>query len=255
MKLMKLILVGGMLLSVFSAPVWATEHVVGLGVGVVPDYEGSEDSQGVPMWLLKGRYDSGRFFSLTGTNLKVNLVPSRNISFGPVVNYRQGRDDVDNQRVDAMRDIDDAFEVGGFADFYVGNWFIGTEILVDISDAHNGMLAKISSGYRWQATADLNIIPSLNVSYADNDYMDTYFGVNSSNRGGSTLPDFSAGKGVKNVGVNLNVDYSPWQQWGIAGFVAYSALLNDAKDSPIVAQEGSDQQLYIGLLATYRWGK
>jgi outer membrane scaffolding protein for murein synthesis (MipA/OmpV family) len=141
--------------------------MVGLGVGVAPDYEGSEDTESVPIWLLKGKYDSGRFFSLTGTNLKVNLVPRRDISFGPVFNYRPGRDDVDNQSVDAMQDIDDAFEVGGFADFYVGNWFIGTETLVDISDAHAGMVGKVSTGYRWQAMADLNIIPSLTISYAD----------------------------------------------------------------------------------------
>jgi len=38
------------------------------------------------------------------------------------------------------------------------------------------------------------------------------------------------------------------------GVLSYSALLNDAKDSPIVDDEGDDKQMYFGLMGTYRWG-
>jgi len=32
-------------------------------------------------------------------------------------------------------------------------------------------------------------------------------------------------------------------------------LLNDAKDSPIVDDEGDKGQMFFGLMGTYRWGQ
>jgi outer membrane protein len=254
MKISRLILAAFVAFSLFAAPTLAMEHKVGLGAGVAPDYEGSDDSQGIPLLMLKGNYDSGRFFSLLGTNLKVNFVPSKTYSFGPVLNYRMERDDVDNHRVDAMKDIDAAFEAGVFGGIDINNWLLGAELLADVSDEHDGMLAQVSAGYRWKAATTLTIIPKVFTTYADDDYMGTYFGVNSSNRGNSGLPNFEADSGMKDVGLSLAVDYMPWEQWGITALLSYSALLNDAKDSPIVDNEGDDKQMSFGLMATYRWG-
>ena len=254
MKTSRLLCVALLAFSLFAAPAWAMEHTIGLGAGFAPDYEGSEDYQGVPMLLLKGSYDSGRSFNLTGTNLRVNVVPSKVYSFGPVLNYRMKRDDVDNSRVDAMKDVDAAFEAGVYAGVDINSWLLGAEFLTDVSDEHDGTLAQLSAGYRWKATADLTITPKAFATYADENYMDTYFGVNADNRGSSGLPDFEADSGFKDAGVNLVVNYTPWRQWGIMGVLSYSALLNDAKDSPLVDDEGDDKQMYFGLMGTYRWG-
>jgi len=254
MKTAKLMGVGLLALSLLVAPALATEHTIGLGVGTAPDYQGSDDSRGIPLLMLKGRYDSGRSFTLLGPNLKVNVVPSKTYGFGPVLNYRQGRDDVDDDRVDAMQDIDDAFELGAFGSLDINNWLLGVELLADISDEHDGMLATVSVGYRWKAAPALSIMPKVYTTYADGDYMDTYFGVNSGNRGASGFADFEADSGFKDVGINLVVDYTLWDRWGISGVLAYSALLNDAKDSPLVDEVGDDKQMFFGLMGTYRWG-
>ena len=239
--------------SLFAAPVWAMEHMVGLGAGFAPDYEGSDDYQGVPMLILKGSYDSGLSFNLTGTNLRVNLVPSKTYSFGPLLNYRLERDNVDNDKVDEMKSVDAAFEAGVYGGLDINNWLLGLDFLGDVSSEHEGMLGQIFAGYRWKATENLTITPKVFTTYADEKYMDTYFGVNADNRGSSGLPDFEADSGLKDAGVNLVVNYTPWEHWGIMGVMSYSALLNDAKDSPIVDDEGNDQQMYFGLMGTYRW--
>ena len=253
MKNFKRFLVAAMAITVLATPAFASEHKVGLGFGFAPDYEGSDDSQGIPMLMLKGKYDSGRSFTLTGTNLRVNLVPSRQYSFGPILNYRHGRDDVENDQVDAMKDIDDALELGLYGMVDVNNFMLGAEFLADVSDEHDGMLGKISLGYRWKAASSLTIVPTAFSTYADGDYMETYFGINAGNRGTSTLPNYSADSGFKDVGISLAADYALTEQWGISGLLAYSALLNDAKDSPIVDDEGNDKQMTFGLMGTYRW--
>jgi outer membrane scaffolding protein for murein synthesis (MipA/OmpV family) len=231
------------------------EHTVGLGVGAVPDYEGSDDSKGVPMLMLKGNYDSGRSFTLMGPNLRVNVVPSKLYSFGPVLNYRMRRDGVSNDSVDAMKTVDAAFEAGIFGGVDIDNFLLGAEFLADVSDEHDGTLTQLSAGYRWKARTDLSITPKLFTTYADSDYMDTYFGVNQDNRGSSSLSDFKADSGFKDAGISLIVNYTPWEHWGIMGLLSYSALLNDAKDSPLVDDKGNDKQMSFGLMGTYRWGK
>jgi len=254
MKSLKLSLLVMMALLIASGTALAAQHTVGLGVASAPDYEGSDDSQGLPLLMFTGKYDSGRSFTLKGTNLKVNLLANERFSFGPALNYRMERDDVDNDQVDAMKDIDAALEAGVFGSIRVNNWLFGLEVLNDVSDEHDGMIVQATAAYRWKLSDELVLTPGASVTYADDDYMDTYFGVNSKNRGASTLPDFKAESDLKDVGASLVAHYTPWEHWGVMGILSYTALLNDAKDSPIVDDEGDDKQVFLGLMATYRWG-
>ena len=244
-----------LVLLLVASPVWALDGMVGLGAGAAPDYEGSEDTTGVPLFLFQHNYDSGRFVKLNGPNLKVNLLADKQFSLGPVLNYRFERDDVDNNRVDRMDKVDAAFEAGVFGEVNIDNLLFGLELLADVSDEHDGFLAQANAGYRWKATPELTLTPGVFLTYADSDYMDTYFSIDSSNRGGSGLPNYSADSGFKDVGINLVAHYTPWEKWGIMGLFSYKALLNDAKDSPIVDDEGDDKQFMLGLMVTYRWKK
>ena len=254
MKIPRLV---GLLLALLLAacPVWALDGMVGLGVGTAPDYEGSEDYTAVPMFMFQHNYDSGRFVKLMGPNLKVNLLADKQFSLGPVLNYRFERDDVDNDRVDRMKKVDAAFEAGVFGGVNINNVLLGLELLADVSDEHDGYLVQANAGYRWKAMPELTVTPGVFLTYADSDYMDTYFGVDSGDAVRSGLPYYSADSGLKDVGVNLVAHYTPWEQWGVMGMFSYKALLNDAKDSPIVDDEGDDKQFMLGLMVTYRWSK
>ncbi|UCE94812.1 MAG: MipA/OmpV family protein [Flavobacteriaceae bacterium] len=253
MKLTKLIIFAVIALTMSITPALAAKHSVGLGVGAAPDYEGSEDYEAVPMVMLSGRYDSGRSFTLLGTRLFIDVLATKDYFFGPVLNYRMGRDDVDNQFVDAMSDIDDAFEAGLYAGFNINNFIVAIEALADVSDTHEGTIAKIAADYKWEVSDSLNMTPGIFATYASDDYMDTYFGVNAANVGTSGFPNYKAEAGIKDAGVNLIVNYSTWANWGVMGIASYKSLLNDAEDSPVV-KIGDDGQAFIGLMAIYKWG-
>ena len=254
MKLTKIIFCLMIALCITAGPVLAAKHTVGFGAGFAPDYEGSDEYEGVPMLMLTGKYDSGRSFSLLGTNLRVNIVASNKFQFGPILNYRMGRDDVENKSVDRMKDIDDAVEAGAFVLANFDNVLLGVDFLMDVSDEHDGMLVMGNVGYRWKASDALTVTPNVFLTYADDDYMDTYFGVNAKNVGTSGLPAYEAESGLKDVGTRIVVNYTPWEKWGVMGIFSYKALLEDAKDSPVVDDEGDNAQAFFGLMATYRWG-
>lgn len=254
MKLTKIFFCLMFALCIAAGPVLAAKHTVGVGAGFAPEYEGSDDYQGVPMLMLTGKYDSGRSFSLLGTNLRVNVLASNKFQFGPILNYRMGRDDVDNKVVDRMKDIDDAVEVGAYVLADLDNVLLGVDFLMDVSGEHDGMLVLGNVGYRWKVSEALVVTPNVFLTYADDDYMDTYFGIDSGNVGTSGLPRFQADSGLKDFGARVVASYAPWEKWGVMGILSYSTLLNDAKDSPIVDDEGDNAQAFFGLMATYRWG-
>ena len=244
-------------LAIFLAAgsAWAASGMVGLGAGLAPDYEGSDDSKAVPMFMYSQNYDSGRYFKLMGTNLKVNLIADKSVSLGPVLNYRMERDDVDNNQVDKMDKVDGAFEAGVFGGVDINGLLLEMEVLADVSDSHDGYTVQPAAGYRWKLASTFTLTPKAFLTYASEDYMSTYFGVNSSNRGKSSLSNYNADAGIKDVGLNLVANYTPWESWGLMGLLSYKKLLNDAQDSPLVDDVGDDNQFTLGVMATYRWGK
>ena len=104
--------------SDFAFEVPGVSNFVAGAVGLVPDYLGSDDYRfGAAPAALISFGDTKRYARLVVTDLNVNLLDNENWSFGPAVNWRFGRSDVDDYAVDRMRDIDGTVEVGAF-----GGW-------------------------------------------------------------------------------------------------------------------------------------
>ncbi|ORJ60650.1 hypothetical protein B5V00_07395 [Geothermobacter hydrogeniphilus] len=232
----------------------ATQMAAGAGLVMVPDYEGSDDYTARPLLLFQSHYKSGRFVDLFANRLRVNLLPNAQYYLGPVLQYRAKRDnDVDDDQVSRMKEVDTAIEAGVFGGFALNNWIVSIQYVLDVSDAHDGSLVTLSGGYRYVPSRDLTLMPTLSATYADSDYMQTYFGVSAGNRGTSTLPNFKASSGLKDVTAALLVDYHPWQHWKLVGGAGFKSLLGDASDSPLVDQQGSDSQLIVGIMAAYQF--
>jgi len=232
----------------------ATKMAAGLGLALVPDYEGSDDYTAAPLLYFQSHYQSGRFVDLLGTRLRVNLLPNAQFHLGPVLQYRGERDsDVDDDFVSKMKKVDAAVEAGVFAGLAMNNWIASVQYVTDVSDAHDGSLVTLSGGYRFNTSPELTLVPTLSTTYADSDYMQTYFGVNAANVGTSGLTFFDADSGFKDITAAVIADYHPWQNWKLVGGAGFKALLGDASDSPIVDQRGSDTQLIVGILAAYQF--
>ena len=83
--------------------------------------------------------------------------------------------------------------------------------------------------------------------------MDTYFSVDLGNRGTSTLPSYTAEGGFKDIGMSVAADYKFNEKWSVVGNLGYKYLVSDAADSPIVDDEGSEGQLFLGAMGIYRF--
>lgn len=200
---------------------------VGLGVGYVPDYEGPDDYEAVPAPFGQYRWASGRYVDLGDASgvehvgrLSANVVStnwSSTWEFGPLVQYRLERDDVDDRQVDNMKKVDAATELGAFMGFKTGRWAGELSFAGDVSDEHDGYLVYLKGGYGIPVNDQFSLDITAHVTYADSNYMETYFDVSNKNRGTSTLPNYSASDGIKDAGLNLTGFYQFNDTWGLVG--------------------------------------
>lgn len=234
-----------------SAPICAqplkeSKVDLAVGVGVAPDYEGSEDYQAIPLLFLKWSQGQ-RYVSLRGFALYANPIDSPTWEIGPVLRYRPGRDDVDNRAVDRMEDIDDSVELGGFVAVKDGPWRIALEVVKDVADGHDGGLIGLSGGYSHRFGERSRLGVGASTTWASDNYMSANFGVSYLDSLRSGLRPYRADEGIKDVGVNANLTIPAWAEWDFGTTASYKRLLDDAADSPVVDKAGSENQFFLGV--------
>ena len=227
---------------------------MGAGAGLIPDYEGSDDYTGIPLLFGEAMWDSGRYLKLNGSKLRANILSSERLRFGPVANYRLGRDDavdVDDKKVKRMKKVDDSFELGAFVGIQIDNWSVSLEGLSDVSDGHDGFVATLSSQYSWRVSDPFILSVGVSTSWADSDYMRSFFDVNARDSARSGLKQYKADDGFKDVGCSLKADYTWSDNWSTRISGKYTRLINDAEDSPIVDKRGDQNQFFLGVMAIF----
>jgi MipA family protein len=236
-------------------------NVVGIGVGMAPDYEGSNNYKAVAAPFFKFNLGGERSLTLRATELSANLLDHPFLRFGPILNYRFGRDhNVEDRVVKHMAEIDGAVEGGGFFGLeFVDKanprkrFITSIDFVGDLGNTYSGYLVSLSvrGWYPLSRAFDLNV--GAVAQYADNNYMETYFGVNPIDAKVTGLRQFSAGSGIKDYRLTsaLVMHLSP--DWHVGAGVQYRRLLEDAADSPVVKDRGSADQFIGGLGLAYSW--
>ena len=242
----------------FEVP--GVDNFFGAAVGVIPDYMGSNDYMiGAAPAGVFSFGDTDRYLRLVVTDLNLNVIDSPNWSFGPALNYRFGRKNVDDNAVDHMKDIDGTVELGAFGGWtWVGDdprhrFSVGTEFLHDVGGEHDGFIVTGSMRYYKPVLRPLTLSIGASLTYGSSDYMDTYFGVNSGNVGSSGLSSYDADAGLRDFRVPLMAIFSFSESWHVGGGVIYTRMLGNAADSPVVDDRGSKNQFYAGLGVAYAW--
>ncbi|HSA79850.1 MAG TPA: MipA/OmpV family protein, partial [Geminicoccaceae bacterium] len=74
---------------------------LGAGVGIAPDYEGSDEYELVPLWNLRigNLYHPRTFVQVLGPRLRSNFLPSDHWRLGLSGQFIKERDDVENDQV------------------------------------------------------------------------------------------------------------------------------------------------------------
>jgi outer membrane protein len=146
-----------------------------------------------------------------------------------------------------LNDVDWAVELGAGFGYRIGMIRGFVEVRKGVN-GHSGWIFDTGLDLVKEINPQWTLSGGLRASFADNSYMDTYFGVTPAESGPSIFPAYDPGGGIKSAGVAGIASYR-WTNDVTVHFQAgYDRLIGDAGDSPIVAAGSTNQfSLTFGL--------
>lgn len=256
----------------FTKPVfdetWAT---VGLGVGLVPSYAGSNDYIAFPLPLIVGRV-GGIGIRPNGPGLTLDLLspaPSfgkRKVraSFGPAFRIRNDRQaQIEDDVVERAGELDLALEVGlngavAFPGVFkpLDTLSVGVQVRRDVLNAHDGFVIEPQINYATPLGRSFLLQVQTQMEFVSDRFADYYFSLTPAQGAATGLPAFTAEGGLNRVGTLAILSYDLDNNalnggWSLTGIGGYSRLLGDAADTPFTAQRGSANQFILGLGVAY----
>lgn len=240
---------------------------IGLGAGIAPSYDGSDDYDFQPGGIVQGSV-SGFSFAMRGTNLYVDLIRDRadspiDLVAGPVVQLQTNRSGgIKDAQVRALGKIGTTVELGG----YVG---IGRRKLLnpfdslsfdlayvhDVGGVHESYTLRPSVSYFTPLSRKTFALLNLSARHVGKGFARTYFEVTPQGSAASGLAPYALTKGgladgsaTLLLGQALGED--PRKGWSVFVVGSYSRLFGRFARSPIVRDAGSrDQWFGVGGIA------
>jgi outer membrane scaffolding protein for murein synthesis (MipA/OmpV family) len=255
--------------SPLPSPVDAQQSItVGLGVGFLPDYVGSDDYRIIPAGGARGTIGPVSF-ATRSSYLYVDFLPRRetglDFDLGVIggVNFNRTTK-IDDKVVRLLPELDTAVELGGFAGISLHNVTNPYDTLAfrldlkhDVAGAHKSTVISPNIEFATPLSRTTYVSASTSVDFVADKYARYYFGITPADALVSGLPVFTPDGGLNKwrIGalINQSITGDLTHGFSLWGTVEYSHLTGDSKDSPIVRIRGSASQWLLAAGAAYTW--
>lgn len=211
---------------------------LGLGVTVEPSYAGGSEYRGVPfpvINLAKGRelYD----FQSVDDSSSLTFFDWNGFSGGPAWGFNLGRDEDAAAKLNGLSDVDPAFELGGFLQWFPVSWFRLRGELRYGMGGFSGWVGDVGADFiaaygPWR----FSLGPRLNLGSSG--YMDAFYGVTPAQSQvaayfDNPVPVYQPGSGIESWGITAQMtrDLGKGFTWGVYG--TYLRVADVAADSPL----------------------
>jgi len=225
-----------------------TMITIGLGPKYSPDYLGSDDYD---VDLDIAFYIKLKRFAASSSGLSFDFLKHKSISFGPFVKFTGGRKEKVNDALTGLGNINKSVHLGLYGQYVYKSFSFRLSAIKDITSWHQGWQGKfrvsslIYHGGKW------TVLGSVDATWGDDDYSATWFGIDDDQSVASGYAVYDAGSGIRDVAVHVSSRYTIGDHWSIDATVTYRRLMSGPADSPIVADEGSRNQLIAAIYGSY----
>lgn len=240
------------------------DWLIGIGGGAVvaPAFEGSNDYNLMLVPDVRVSYKD-TFFASVPEGIGYNLVNRHGWRAGPVGKIRWGREEDggspwrvagdDTTALRGLGDVDTGFEAGAFVEYtHAGQYAAKLELRQGMI-AHEGVVADASLMYKNRA-GEVGYSVGPRLTWASEDYHQTYFGVDAGQSARSGLAQHDADAGIVSYGL------AGFASMPISGqlrgnlFAGYDHMGSEPADSPLIRERGSEHQFMTGASITYMFG-
>lgn len=212
---------------------------VGLAVIAGMAYQGADERRTLVLPGLDYQWRNG-WFAGTRNGIGYNFGQTRELQYGLRVTADFGRDESRSDALRGMGDIDPKAEFGAFL-----NYSLSKEITLTSSLRYGsgndsaGMLIDLGAGYSTKLSALWRLGFGASMTLANEDYMQSYFGVTAAQSASSGYAAYRPEFGLRDVRANASLSYQITPSVSVLTTLSVSSLQGDAKDSPLTRQATS----------------
>ncbi len=227
--------------------------MVGMGLSYGPTFFGSDESDAgaIPLIDLEiGRYG---FFNQRGVGLQNSTtLQNGKLRYGLGIGYDfEERIVKDDARLNGLQDVEAGATATLFVEYDADQLTYGIEVQRGLSDGgHEGTRAKLYGTFSTELGERVRVSATPYLTWVDNAWMDSYFGVTADQASVSRLTAFDPGSGLAQGGIALTGSYALSERTVLFTSLDYSSLIGDAKDSSV---SFDDTRVSISTGVLYRF--
>ena len=230
--------------SVSQEPVYGLSGRVGLAVATVPTYEGSPNHRVLtsPDLMLSYRSRDWGTVEFGQRGVFWNAIEAGRFRFALVAQFDLGRQDKDtstvnptpgDKRLAGMGKVQPSTEVGlgvGYGPLMV----VARQSLSE--HGPKGAQVDMTIEMPLSLSDRLDLRFAVGATWANRDYMQTYFGVTTAQAQASSFSVYTPKSGCRKIEASVSAEYAMAPNWKLQGNVGVSQLGDDAAASPLVGR-------------------
>ncbi len=230
-----------------GAPESGDDLIITLGMGglVSPSFEGADDVMLSPMPIVKLHYLRFGGFTVGGG-------PETGPFISPSFRFLAERKGSDDKILRGLNTVDWALELGLKVGYEAEYWRAFVAVRRGFN-GHEGFVADLGADAILRPSPAWTLSAGPRLSLADDEYMDTYFGVTGPESIRSGYRAYDPDGGIYSVGAAIEAVYAIDERLSLHLNGEYKRLVGDAGDSPIV-KAGNADQFSVGLGVSYKFG-
>lgn len=219
---------------------------LGAGAAATPRFQGADGYEVQPLLLVDVKY--GRFFAKVGDGIGFNVIENPTYTAGVSINWMKGYDEDDVPK--GVQGVDSALGARLFGSARFQGVVATLAATQAITEKGRGLLINAGVAYPINVTERLKITPSLGASWANGKYMNSYFGIDSSEAAASGLAQYEPTSGFKDVSFRVSASYRVTDSISAVGSIGLTHLLPKTGDSPLVERRTQPLAL-MGITYTF----
>jgi len=207
--------------------------LTGIALISTPQYQGSIENWKLAVPIIDYQWANG-WFAGVSNGVGYNFSGDPSFDYGVRLTGNLGRREKRAKILRGMGDIKESAEVSAFFNFKITpNIGFSHSLSYGSGYDHRGMLFNLEANFSKTIGSRMRAGASLGASYANDHYMQDFFGVTAIQSQRSHLPQYSAKAGLRNTYVSAFVAYMVTDRTALSLVVNSDRLASDAKSSPL----------------------
>ena len=219
---------------------------VGLGFGYGSIYNGAAQQKFFPLPIIDASKGNWNIGLLSG--IQYSFINEDNLQAGAGLSYDFGRRETDlPKRYKGLGDVDGGAQGNLFVNYQPIEFIdLSLNIIKSQGDAKS-LLVTAGIGTMFPIYKEsLSGLANINVTWANEDHMNAYYGVNNNQAARSKFKKYKPNAGIESIDYSIGINYEINKKWSYNALVGVNVYQSEVKDSPIV--EDAKQPYFFNSL-------